>query len=101
MAENIILEILRAVQADIAGIKTDAASIKTDVAAATRQLAGHTRVLDILQQDTRLIRAAVNDIARDNVTPGEVEALHHDLNRVVRELAELTGRVEAIEARHD
>jgi hypothetical protein len=30
----------------------------------------------------RLIRAAVNDIARVDVTSREVEALHHDVNRV-------------------
>jgi hypothetical protein len=30
----------------------------------------------------RLIRVAVNDIARVDVTSGEVEALIHDVNRV-------------------
>jgi hypothetical protein len=32
-------------------------------------------MLDILQQDTRMIRGSVNDFARESVTAGEVEAI--------------------------
>jgi hypothetical protein len=42
----------------------------------------HARTLDILSQDTRMIRAAVNDIARVDVTAGEVEVMHDDINRL-------------------
>ncbi len=45
-------------------------------------LNGHTRTLDILLQDTRMVRGAVNDMAKESVTAGEVEAIHHDLNRL-------------------
>jgi hypothetical protein len=33
-----------------------------------------TRLLTTLQQDTRLIRAAINDLAKENVTAGEIPA---------------------------
>jgi chromosome segregation ATPase len=107
MAEDsIVLEILRGLQADLASVKadlasvkTDLASVKTDVAALQRQGASHTRTLDVLRQDVRMIRAAVNDIARTDVTSGEVEALHHDLNQLQRDFADLAARVDLIEGR--
>jgi chromosome segregation ATPase len=107
MAEDsIVLEILRGLQADLASVKADLASVKadlasvkTDVAALQRQGASHTRTLDVLRQDVRMIRAAVNDIARTDVTSGEVEALHHDLNRLQQDFADLTARVDLIEGR--
>jgi phage shock protein A len=114
MAEDgIVLEILRGLQADSASVKddltlvkadltlvkADLATVKTDVAALQRQGASHTRTLDVLQQDVRMIRAAVNDIARTDVTSGEVEALHHDLNRLQRDVADLAARVDLIEGR--
>ena len=61
MVDDAILEILHAIQADLAAVKTD--------------IAVHIRKLDMLQQDTRMIRGAVNDFARENVTAGEVEAI--------------------------
>lgn len=111
--ENVVLEILRAMQADlamvkrdvamvkadVAALKTDVAALKTDVAALQRQAGSHTRTLNVLQQDVRMIRAAVNDIARTDVTSGEVEALHHDLNRLQQDFADLAARVDVIEGR--
>jgi hypothetical protein len=69
-----VLEILRGLQTDIAGLKTDVAELR-------RQGNIHARTLDILSQDARMIRAAVNDITRVDVTAGEVEAMHDDINR--------------------
>src|SRR5262249_132142 len=54
------------------------------------------KALSVLQRDSRMIRAALNDMARENVTAGEVEALHDDVDRVQNELGELAVRVEAI-----
>lgn len=62
-------------------------------------LATHGRVFNVVQQDIRLIRAAVNDIARTDVTSGEIEASHHDLNRLQQEVSELAARLEIIEGR--
>jgi hypothetical protein len=106
MADNAILELLHAIQADLAVVKTDVAThtrkldmLQQDTTLIRGALNGHTRMLDMLQQDTRMIRGAVNDFARENVTAGEVEAIHHDLNRAQREIAELTARLEIIEGR--
>jgi len=57
------------------------------------------RALAVLQRDSRMIRAAVNDMARTNLTSGEVAALHEDVDRVQAELGELLVRVAAVEGR--
>jgi len=139
MTENVVLEILRVIQADVSGLKTDLAAVKTSLAAVKTDLAAvktdvaavqsdlttvktdvhsHTRLLDVLQQDTALIRGArtgrprtpdillrdarlrrgaVNDMAKESVTPGEVEAIHHDLNRLQQQVSELTARLIIVE----
>jgi hypothetical protein len=106
VADTEMLEILRTIQADVATIKavqeehTNALEVlRQDAGLIRTGQNGHTRMLDMLQQDTRMIRGAVNDIARENVAPGEVEAIHHDLNRVQREPAELQARVDTIQGR--
>jgi tetrahydromethanopterin S-methyltransferase subunit G len=50
-----------------------------------------------LQRDTRLLRAAVNDLGKTNITAGEVEAMHTDIDRALGELRELGARVLALE----
>jgi chromosome segregation ATPase len=97
--ENLVLAHLRRLDAKVDRIADDLVALKTDVAELRTDVGSHTRVLDALRQDVRMIRAAVNDIARTDITSGEVEALRHDLNRVQRELAQLAARVDAIEDR--
>src|ERR1700685_230953 len=92
--DNLVLVHLRGLDAKIDRIAGDLVAVKGDLIAVKTEVGGHTRTLDVLRQDVRMIRAAVNDIARIDVTSGEVEALHHDLNRVEKELAELAARVE-------
>jgi len=55
------------------------------------------RGVTILEQETRALRAAFNDFARTNVTAGEIEALHADVNRVQAENAELQTRLATVE----
>jgi hypothetical protein len=59
----------------------------------------HSRLLDILKQDYRLLRSAVNDIAKENVTPGEIEAVHQDLTQVQRDIVSIQVRLDQIEER--
>jgi hypothetical protein len=92
-----VLEILRAIQGDIAGLKADISAVKTE-------LRIHSETFDVLLQEGRMLRSAVNDSAskdstRRNVTRGEVEAIHHDLNRLRHEMSALTVRVGMIEER--
>ena len=127
MAENGVIDILRGIQADMgglkaevgslkadvgglkadmaglkadmAGIKADIAGVKLDVASAKVEMRSHSDTLNILLQEVREIRAAVNDIERTRVSAGEIEALHYDVTRMQRGLSDLTARVEVIESR--
>jgi hypothetical protein len=46
-----------------------------------------------------MLRGAVNDPGRRNVTRGEVEAIHQDLNRLRHEMSAVTVRIDALEER--
>ena len=122
-----VLEILRVIQADFSGLKTDLAAVRADVTTVKADvttvktdvathagmlnvlqqdttlirsaLSGHTRTPDILLHDTRLLRGAVNNMAKESVTAGEVEAIHHDLNRLQQQVSELTARLAIVEGR--
>jgi ubiquinone biosynthesis protein UbiJ len=97
---NLVLEILQAVRTDLAAVKTDVAAVKEDVASLKTVQRTQSRTLGILLQEGRLIRAAVNDIAKENVTPGEMEAVHDDLTQLRQEVDGLTVRIEMIEERN-
>jgi chromosome segregation ATPase len=56
-----------------------------------------SRAVTVVQQDVRALRAAFNDFALTNATAGEIEALHHDVNRVQAENAELAVKVATLE----
>lgn len=85
-----VLKLLRAMQGDIAGLKADMMSVVTE-------LRIHSETFDVLLQEGRLLRGAVNDSARRSVARGEVEAIHDDINRLRRELSALTVRIDMIE----
>src|SRR5258708_16653085 len=97
--DNLVLAMLRRLDTNVERMGADIVRLTADMSAVKTELRVHTRTLDILLQEGRLLRAAVNDIAKENVTPGEVEAIHHDLNRLRHEVSELTVRVEMIEER--
>ncbi len=69
-------------QAALAPLQQAVAVLQQDVTWLRLEATAHTRVLDILSQDVRLLRGAVNDMAKESVTAGEMEAVHHDLNRM-------------------
>ena len=56
-----VLEILKVIQGDIAGLKTDVSAVKADLAGVKTEVRVHSRTLDVLLQEGRLLRAAVND----------------------------------------
>lgn len=78
MADEVVLKILRDIQA--------------------RQ-AADSRRLEMMQQDIRMLRAALNDFAKTNVSSGEIEAIHEDLNRLQHETLELDARLSSLEMR--
>jgi hypothetical protein len=55
------------------------------------------RKLTVIQQELRLQRAAVNDFARESVTPGEITALHTDVNTVMAGHHDLERRIATLE----
>jgi chromosome segregation ATPase len=55
------------------------------------------RAVTTIQQEVRAVRAAFNDFALTNPTVGEIQALHHDVNRVQAENAELAHKVATLE----
>jgi len=50
-----------------------------------------------IEGEIRMLRSAINDHARENVTPGEMAAVHHDLSVLQREQLESAGRLLRIE----
>ena len=53
--------------------------------------------IESLRQDMRILRAAVNDIARLSTTTGDLEAMHDDINRVQTKQDELEARIITLE----
>ena len=51
-----------------------------------------------LRRDYRQANGAINDFARKNVTPGEVAALHTDVDKIQTKLLHLEARLAVIEA---
>jgi ubiquinone biosynthesis protein UbiJ len=97
--ENLVLEMLRAMRSDIIALNGRLDRIATDLTAVKTEQRAHSRTLGVLVQEGRLLRAAVNDIAKENVTPGEMEAVHEDLTQLRQEVDLLTARLEVVEER--
>lgn len=55
--------------------------------------------ISLLQRDVRLMRAAINDMGRTNITAGEVEAMHTDIDRALAQIRELSARLVTLETR--
>ena len=55
--------------------------------------------IDVLQRDMRMVRAAINDMGRTNITAGEVEAMHDDIDRVQNQQRDIEARVRKLEDR--
>ena len=88
--------------AKVAGLDAKVAELDAKVTPMRAQLDGLpliNRSLTVLHQETRALRGAFNDFARTNVTAGEIEALHADVNRVEAENAELQTRLATVERR--
>jgi chromosome segregation ATPase len=86
--------------AKVSGLDAKVSGLDAKVAPIRAQLDGLpliSRSLTVLQQETGALRAAFNDFARTNVTAGEIEALHADVNRVQAENAEMQTRLATVE----
>jgi hypothetical protein len=93
MTDDVVLETLKGIQAELGHIRAEFAPMRA-------QLDGRpliNRSITVLHQDVRSLRAAFNDFARTNVTAGEIEVLHADVNRVQAENGELAAKVATLE----
>lgn len=86
MSEEMLVQVITLVQ----GVAHEIMGLRSDVAVLKHGQQG-------LAQDVRMVRAAINDFAKTNVTSGEVEVIHEDLNRLQRDYSDLAGRVGVIE----
>jgi hypothetical protein len=62
MADDIVMQILQAIQANLAVLD--------------RKASQQGRTLDVVRQDVRMIRATIRDMGETRVTEGEIEVLH-------------------------
>jgi len=88
------------VKADLAAVKSDLGTLKNELAAVRIRVDGLPLMgaaIEALQRDSRLLRAAINDMSRTNITAGEVEAMHEDIDRVIGRQAEIERRLTALE----
>lgn len=91
---------LSAVRADVSAMKGELSATKTDLTSVRIRVDGLPLIgaaIEALQRDSRLLRAAINDMSRTNITAGEVEAMHEDLDRVMARQAELERRLITLE----
>jgi uncharacterized protein involved in exopolysaccharide biosynthesis len=111
MTDSELGNIRAIVRAELADVRADVQALRDEVRADVRALRdevrpmrGHLdgmpmlqRSLTVTQQEVRALKAAFNDFALTNPTSGEIEALHHDVNRVQAENTELAVKVATLE----
>jgi prefoldin subunit 5 len=97
-----------ALRAELAPIKAQLDGLRQELATVRAHTDGIPLLgsaIEIIRRDVRLLKAAVNDIGKTNITSGEVEALHDDLDRVQAESMALATRIATLERliseRHD
>jgi chromosome segregation ATPase len=83
MTDDIVVPILRTIQADLAALN--------------RKVSAQGHDLSDVKQNVRMIRAAIRDMGETRVTEGEITVLHEDVNRVQQRLQDLELRVEELE----
>jgi ubiquinone biosynthesis protein UbiJ len=81
------------IRAELAGVRGELANVRTRVDGVP--ILG--MAIETLRHDVRTLRAAINDMARINITAGEVEALHADVDRMGTKQIELEARLSALE----
>lgn len=84
---------LEALRAELAPIRSQLAAMEP--LAAGVQVLG--RAIEALRHDARQIKAAVNDLAKLQMTSGEAEALHDDVNKAATKQDELEARLSVVE----
>jgi len=93
---DLVLEILKDLQRQMSDVRAGMAvlpRLEATTATLVRAVAG-------LQQDVRMIRAAVNDMAHTRVSTGEIEAMHTELDQLRESVQEHETRLYMLEHPH-
>jgi hypothetical protein len=97
---------LETISAQLGALASDVGTLRSDVQARFNAIEARViglpiigEAITVLQRDTRMRTAAVNDMARVNMTAGEAERLHTELERITAKQMELEGRILLIEQR--
>src|SRR5262245_60069680 len=91
---------LETLRGELAPLRSDVEMIKVQISGLPLPGTWIAELRDAVrqqQQDLRMLRAAVNDMARINITGGEVEAIHTDLQRIEAEQIEIKARLARLE----
>ena len=102
MPEPTLEDLQREMRAGFAELRSELADVKSELAVVSARVIGLPLIgnaIDVLQRDNRLLRAAINDLSRTNITAGEVEALHEDVDRALAGQARLEARIATLEQR--
>jgi hypothetical protein len=87
---------------ELVGVRPELAGIRRELSLVRPRVDGVPLIgaaIETLRHDVRTPPAAINDMARVNITAGEVEALHADIDRMQTRQMELEARIAALEGR--
>jgi ubiquinone biosynthesis protein UbiJ len=91
---------LRTILQAIAGLQAEFAPVREQLKIIEIKVSGIPLIAESthdLRRDLRMVKAAINDMARVNITAGEVEALHEEIDKIQAENAELATRLATVE----
>jgi hypothetical protein len=88
-----IVALRQQMRAEFTGIRGELAAVRAHI----DDLPLTRAAIESLRSDVRTLRAAVSGMARINITAGEVEALHADIDRMQTKQTELESRIIALE----
>jgi len=84
---------LHALGGEVAGLRADMAAIRPNV----EGIPLLQRAISTIHQEQRMMKIAINEMARAQFTSAEVEALHSDVNSVQATHLELETRIVTLE----
>jgi len=85
---------------EVAGMRAEVDGFRADIAAIRPNVEGIPllqRAISTIHQEQRMMKVAINEIARTQFTSAEVEALHSDVNSVEATHLELETRILTLE----
>jgi hypothetical protein len=95
---DLVLDILKDLQRQMTELRTDVSDIRRgSLPRLEAEVSTLVRATSGLQQDTRMIRAATNDMAHTRFSTGEVEALHTELDQLRANVLEHETRLYMLE----